>query len=475
MGNMGEACVDTIITDPPYGLNFMGQDWDHGVPGSTYWDAALRVAKPGAILLAFGGTRTWHRLASAIEDSGWEIRDTMMWLYGSGFPKSTNISRAVDDLVGGKREVIGMHNNPAGSANYKIHRAHKNVPITSAGSEEAAVWDGWGTGLKPSWEPIILAMKPRDGTYAQNALTWGVAGLNIDGARIATYDTYSYPNGPGGNSFSVGKAPDGSRAQPTQNNPLGRWPANVVLSHHPECQHVGTEIVGSGTARRLKRQRKGFKLSGSLDNKEYAQAPDNDGAEVVDKWDCHPDCPVAILGEQSGENNSRPVRPENIGKSGDGTSRGLFGNGSIVQSGYYDESTAARFFYQAKASHAERDEGCSHLYWQRDPAAPVGWVQVDHKTWIDLPKSKRARGNIHPTVKPVALLEYLCTLTSTPEGGVVFDPFGGSGSTFVAAVKAGRSFYGCDIEPAYVVIASARAEHELQRPRYDTDDLFDLV
>ena len=166
MAGMAENSVDTIITDPPYGLSFMGKEWDHGVPGVPFWEAALRVAKPGAMMLAFGGTRTHHRLMCAIEDAGWEIRDCVMWLYGSGFPKSHDISKAIDKTAGATREVVG--NDPTryrrdndGNNTYAAH-CGQTGDITAPATPDAATWDGWGTALKPSFEIIVLAMAPLD-------------------------------------------------------------------------------------------------------------------------------------------------------------------------------------------------------------------------------------------------------------------------------------------------------------------------
>ena len=197
MAAMEPNSVDAIVTDPPYGLAFMGKDWDHGVPGIPFWEQALRVAKPGAHLLAFGGTRTFHRLAVAIEDAGWELRDTVCWLYGSGFPKSHDVSKAIDKAAGAEREVVGHDpniwaRNSNGKGRYATGShgivdgkttdgrdarkvAERQTPahmsaITASATPEAAQWAGWGTALKPAWEPIIVARKPLQGTVAGNVL-----------------------------------------------------------------------------------------------------------------------------------------------------------------------------------------------------------------------------------------------------------------------------------------------------------------
>ena len=190
MKDMEENSIDSVVTDPPYGLSFMGKDWDHGVPGVVFWEAALRVAKPGAHLLAFGGTRTFHRLAVAIEDAGWEIRDTVGWIYGSGFPKSHNVGKALDQMAGAKREVIekseyaNRRPNPMKGTTYNYNKQgydiSANLNITAPATEAAKQWDGWGTALKPAWEPVLVCRKPFKSTVAANVLEHGTGAINLD-------------------------------------------------------------------------------------------------------------------------------------------------------------------------------------------------------------------------------------------------------------------------------------------------------
>ena len=183
--------IDSIITDPPYGINFMGKAWDYDIPSIRCFKRMLRIAKPGAILLCFGGTRTFHRMACNIEDAGWQIRDCIMYMYGSGFPKSHNISKSIDKAKGKKRKVIGKntHHRTSKGNIWKNHQPHTgDGNLTEAYSKAARLWDGWGTNLKPAFEPIIIAMKPLDGTFAHNAEKWGVAGLAIDASRITMKD-----------------------------------------------------------------------------------------------------------------------------------------------------------------------------------------------------------------------------------------------------------------------------------------------
>lgn len=410
--------VDTIITDPPYGLKFMGKAWDHGVPGAPFWAEALRVAKPGAMLLAFGGTRTWHRLAAAIEDGGWEMRDTLMWIYGQGFPKSHDISKAIDKAAGAERKAVRKRTDGRGKWNLKMQRDHGDTGIghadgskqtymeTAPATEAAALWDGWGTALKPAWEPIILAMKPIDGTFASNAQTWGVAGLNVDGGRIGGIDpanakrlgrNYTTEN----TNFGGGQVQQ-IKAAIVGGNPAGRWPANVLFDEAAAAQ---------------------------LD---------------------------AMSGERSSGGKAAGTYA-NSGKSG-----GIMGETvERVQHNHFEPSTggASRFFYCAKASRAERNAGLDGMP-EREQGQRYGTIQDARPNTLDgyeYPRKEIA--NNHPTVKPLALMRYLCRLTATPTGGIVLDPFMGSGSTGCAAVLEGRSFVGIELESDYLEIARRRIAH----------------
>jgi DNA modification methylase len=336
-----DATFTACVTDPPYGLKFMGKDWDHGVPGESFWREVLRVLKPGAHLLAFGGTRTFHRLTCAIEDAGFEIRDCLMWVYGSGFPKSHDVSKAIDKAAGA----------PANEQN----TAWVTAPATTA----AAAFSGYGTALKPAWEPIILAMKPLDGTNANNAVTHGVAGLNIDGCRVGT--TREVPRSHSKTDSKIGATGISGKRLPDELDPnRGRWPANVI---HDGSDEVVEEfpVTASGAMKR-----------------------------DVDAYD--------------GDSHTKMLR----GRSGPDNQHG-------------DSGSASRFFYCAKASRKERGEG-----------------------------------NDHPTVKPIALMEYLCKLVTPPSGGHILDPFCGSGTTAIVAQRAGNDFTGIELEQDYVQIAQQR-------------------
>jgi site-specific DNA-methyltransferase (adenine-specific) len=249
MKKMADNSIDFIVTDPPYGLNFMGKKWDAKVPNIEIWKETLRVCKPGSMLAAFGGSRTHHHLMMAIEQAGWEIRDTMIfWCYGSAFPKSLNISKAIDKMKGLERKVIGEHPhnshhaNPNDSrhANSTIHEFHgmqNRTNVTAPNSDLAKTFSGYKTSLKPAYEPIILAMKPLDGTFAKNAEKWGVAGINIDESRIETDESWTRPAGNKKNNFFKTQ-----KNTFQQSNDLGRYPANLILSE--EAAQALDEMTG---------------------------------------------------------------------------------------------------------------------------------------------------------------------------------------------------------------------------------------
>ncbi len=397
--------IDSVICDPPYGLKFMGKDWDHGVPGVGFWTRILRVCKPGAILLAFGGTRTHHRLACAVEDAGWEIRDCVMWLYGSGFPKSLNVSKAIDKAAGVEFKSkpasgVGFMNASDDGYNTTLNQLEK----VGESTEAAKTWEGYGTALKPAWEPVIVAMKPLDGTYAQNALKHGVAGINVDGCRVGykseadkPENAYHYRKETLGQAIYKGSGfVDAGMVQPAHSS--GRFPANVI--------HDGSEEVLEGF-------------------------PERKGGAFPETQSTHNATSYSV-----GKGKIAPAR-----KMG-------------------DSGSAARFFYCAKASKKERNaglegfeersQGCYGKY-----AGDGRGRQTEHTP----------TQNHHPTVKPLALMEYLCKLTMTPTGGTVLDPFMGSGSTGVACANVGRRFIGIenDTEHSYFEIAQQRVKEAYQK------------
>ena len=362
--------IDSIVTDPPYELGFMGKKWDSsGIAYSVeLWKECLRVLKPGGHLLSFGGTRTWHRVAVAIEDAGFEVRDSIAWMYGSGFPKSLNVGKSIEaklttgsaakngfHKLEGKRtgdEKIGMYATVA-EHGFRSHNPEQLGAFDlEATTPEAQQWEGWGTALKPAFEPIVVARKPLIGTVAQNVLTHGTGALNVDGSRIGTGEgvvTFDRTKRKvEGNTYDLGTVTG------LRESGQGRWPSNVILD-------------------------------------EYS-------AEILD-----------------------------------------------------EQSDASRFFYVAKASKRDRNEGLEGLPLrksdQRSDVAAGLWAEME------APKQ-----NFHPTVKPTDLMRYLVKLV-TPPNGTVLDPFTGSGSTGKAAILEGFRFVGIELTEDYIPIIEGRLKH----------------
>lgn len=358
--------IDSIVTDPPYELGFMGKKWDaSGIAYSVdLWTECLRVLKPGGHLLAFGGTRTYHRMTVAIEDAGFEIRDSIHWLYGSGFPKSHDVSKAIDKAAGAERsEVIGWTNKgmPPGSNKAVGHgQGPEPTPITAAATDEAKRWEGWGTALKPAHEPIVLARKPLDGTVANNVLQHGTGALNIHACRIRRADGDTSQAGHRTATFgtqNVVSGGDGSGGW--QQNDAGRWPANIII--------------------------------------------DDWITDTEDDW--------------------------------------------------------PRYFYCAKPSKAERNAGLHEL-----PVKRKSQLGSDHESREGLDDvsarfvSAQPVANIHPTVKPLALMRHLIQLI-TPPHGTVLDPFAGSGTTLAAAIIEGHHPIGIELTDDYLPIIHGRCQH----------------
>ncbi len=425
--------VATILTDPPYGLSFMGKDWDHGIPGVPFWQGGLRLAMPGATLMAFGGTRTYHRLAVAIEDANWQIRDSisymhdgdeallafleslspdqleayleihypsdqMEWIYGSGFPKSGDVGKLIDKGEKVERESVGIKTYGEGEQflNRKGHKSldklygngqgmhtssedwEKSNSVTLPATPLAQEFDGWFTALKPAHEPIIVAMKPVDGNYANNAEKWGVSGMWIDGGRIEGGKDYQekkvsvkFSSGDVGymgnhqtRPYVQERIANGLPVAITQPHSKGRYPANLI--------HDGGE------------QARG----------------------VFDR-----------VGERTSGNRNNSLRSDGNFNMFKGLKRSpSYSEGST--------GSAARYFYCSKSSTKERGEG-----------------------------------NTHPTVKPLELLKYLARLTRTPTGGLILDPFLGSGTTLLAARAENRPAIGIDINEEYCAIAVSRLKN----------------
>ena len=419
MATMAENSIDSIVTDPPYELGFMGKSWDSsGVAFNIeVWQEALRVLKPGGHLLAFSGSRTYHRMAVAIEDAGFEIRDQIMWIYGSGFPKSHNVSKGIDKAAGAEREVVGekITGRALGGSNWKDGDAggQELVNITAPATPAAKQWDGWGTALKPAHEPIVVARKPLIGTVANNVLTFGTGGLNIDGARVAHLSeadrASATPQGKVTSNKMGGAAPDtendGRVEVERPDTSLGRWPANVI--------HDGSDEV-------------------------VELFPDSKGGAFPAK------------------------RGQAINTA--------FASGQETEGGFRamgDSGSAARFFYCAKASKKDRNEGLDGFENKTARSEMGGTMPIDD-SGNDRDRFEVTQKNHHPTVKPTTLMQYLVRLV-TPPNGVVLDPFLGSGSTGKAAMYEGFNFIGIELTPEYLPIAKARIEFALASKELELD------
>jgi site-specific DNA-methyltransferase (adenine-specific) len=459
--NIPDNSVDSIVTDPPYHLTsitkrfgkdgsapakfgtdgafqraskgFMGKEWDGGDISfrTEIWEECLRVLKPGGHLLAFSSSRTYHRMAVAIEDAGFSIRDQIMWIYGSGFPKSYNLGKAIDKIQGNEREVVGEKEITSGGKTFhgQDYKLHETQMITKGKS----AWEGWGTALKPAVEPLVLARKPFKGGVADNVLKFGTGGLNIDGSRVEGIDpanakrigkSYKTDKSNLGNSYNLSneKYKDNITVK-VGGNLEGRFPANVIFDE--EAGRILDEQSGYS---------KSNTKQGNIENK---------GSGVFLKED---------------------------GTQATGHKHKVYTN--TIQ----DEGGASRFFYCAKASKKDRNEGLDNF---EDKASQMNSGGIGRKISVEKRletnnENAPTMKNIHPTVKPTKLMEYLVTLV-TPTGGIVLDPFMGSGSTGKAAVKKNFSFIGIEREKEYFDIAKARIEHAkgsgLFKPEINQDEL----
>ena len=553
--------VDACVTDPPYALvgnsrkgspqpgdlntpygrsgpskkkGFMGKEWDGEVPGVEIWQEVYRVLKPGAHLLSFGGTRTYHRLACAIEDAGFEIRDQIQWIYGSGFPKSLDVGKAIDkmggnsigwfidyclevaekkgitkkqltglfpsksgkmtgwlynkvhtqsltveqfnrlkdfldlpfdDLESAEREIVGTGKAGLTKGNVLTFTGKTEFDLTAPATDQAQKWDGWGTALKPANEPICLARKPLIGTVAKNVTEFGTGALNIDGCRVDATDHPGIHDAGNSGSGRYGWNRGETKASPPVNRtPPGRWPANVILTHHPECNHVGTKEIKSKqltAGRRTTKDGTGWGVDQGGDTYEKGTGAKfaANGKEQMDLFDCHPDCPIKILDGQSGVSKGTIRKP--TGKKILNPDTGWNENNMIDKTirGHLDKGGASRFFYCAKASRKEREAGLEHLREKLhglsgDAQQAIREGKTEYKDGFN--KIALVKNN-HPTVKPIKLMEYLIRLV-TPPDGIVLDPFCGSGTTLVAAKGLGFKSIGIEKEEEYCQIASGRIQ-----------------
>jgi DNA modification methylase len=439
---MPSCSVDAIVCDPPAGIAFMGKEWDKDKGGRDAWIAwmqsvaqeCLRVIKPGGHALVWALPRTSHWTGMAWENGGWEPRDKIVHLFGTGFPKSLDVNKAIDKAAGAEREVVGYHSGVPGMTSGKgwndgpFSRGEVGA-ITIPATEAAKQWEGWGTALKPAAEDWWLFRKPIEGTIAGNVLAHGTGALNIDECRISA-EGENFDNLVGRplmklNTQRVGET-DSERAERAKHSEgqqealaklkaLGRWPANLITD--------GSDEVVAGFPA---------------------------------------DRPSTLAGRADPTTSHSPIS--------DAPNRGLIGFASQQSRLYADSGSAARFFYCTKASRRDREEGCEHL------EAKSGAEAVDREegsAGMNSPRAGASRTagkvkNHHPTVKNTDLMQYLCRLV-TPKGGVVLDPFMGSGSTGKACMYEGFGFIGIEQEAEYLEIAKARIEYALRNAGFSDD------
>lgn len=428
-----ENSVDSMVSDPPAGISFMGQEWDEDKGGRDEWIAwlaellrpALRALKPGGHALVWAIPRTSHWTAMALELAGFEIRDVHHHIFGTGFPKSLNISKAVDKHLGAERVVTGHYESQLPGGNTFAQDAwsqaarenpteRRDQPATTT-----AAWEGYGTALKPAVEHWILARKPLIGTYAENILAHRTGALNIDGCRIE-YDEAGPPAAvySGAKGEGSGQVYGASGKYESNVSELGRWPAHLSLGHAPTC-FPGSCVLG---------------------------------------------CPVRLLDEQSGTTKSSKAKTSKLRKDKDNIAFG-HGLGNMTPSNTYsDKGGASRFFYIAKAPRAEKDAGLDHLEPKRGGEA-TGRAEGSAGTKNPRAGAGRTGGarNFHPTVKSVELMRWLLRLV-TPPGGIVLDVFAGSGTTGVAAIAEGLSFVGVEKggdAGEYLPIVEGRLRHAI--------------
>ncbi len=380
--------IDSVVTDPPYGLKILGSRWDYDVPSIELWKECYRILKPGGYLLSFGSSRTYHRMAVKVEDAGFEIRDQIMWVYGSGFPKSHNIGKAVDKINGTQREVIGKNpNHRKSSALYELgfQGGMGNGHITKGFNE----WEGFGTALKPAHEPIVMARKPFKGSVAKNILKWTTGGINIDDCRIG--EELITTNGYGINGFVASE-----NYKPSSH--IGRFPANIIFD----------EEAGI-----LLDEQSGYTKTKS--DKNYKHNKTNSDSDIF-------------------------------------KSRGTY-------TPREDKGGASRFFYCPKPSRKEKDEGLTI-------EASIIKGRDEGQDNFNVPQKLRntKRKNIHSTVKPVKLMQYLIRLV-TPIGGCTIDPYFGSGTSGKSALREQKDykFIGIEKEKEYFNIAVERCQFEYEQ------------
>jgi DNA modification methylase len=464
---------DSVVTDPPYGLGkepnatemlkawietgymevkgggFMGKEWDAFVPQPLFWKEVFRVLKHGGHVVSFFGTRTYDWGCMAIRLAGFEIRDSLQYIYGSGFPKSHNIGKAIDKIQGNKREIVGTTkaNGIKAITKSRVEQGYrKNLTIANVRDERVldkgnSEFEGWGSALKPAVEPIVLARKPLEKglSIAENVLKWGTGGINIDGCRVGNEILKEHKSG----NIPNDRGEWGLKEGYVMSERDGRFPANLLMSHHTDCCFNGmkkVKAISGGTNTPF--QNDFFKNIGGGVGDNAGGLGDENGEETVEDWTCVDGCPVKIIDEQSGESKSSDTKRNR-------NTIGSFGMPNDNTNEYNDKGGASRFFYTAKASKSERNFGLDGF----DEKRPD--VRDDKGMGTFQEKGVQIQKNFHPTVKPVKLMQYLVRMI-TPPNGKILDPFNGSGTTGIASVLEGFDYIGIELDSEYCKIAEAR-------------------
>jgi site-specific DNA-methyltransferase (adenine-specific) len=518
MRELPENSVDSIVTDPPYELGFMGKSWDNtGIANNPeMWREALRVLKPGGHMLAFSGTRTYHRMAVAIEDAGFEVRDMIEWVYGSGFPKSLNIGKAVDKLQGNEREVLGEKETKDFSHHKGSMMGKETTPddktqtTTITETKGTSEWEGWGTALKPAHEPICMARKPlAEKTVALNVLKYGTGGINIDESRVDVADSEKESFAKewdrfqsGSQEGTVGYVKQDGEYDLNQNRPQGRFPANLIHDNSeevrecfpeskggafpkthgssgfvsPEAKESRLEMNDSGNASRFF---KSIIYQAKSSKRDRNSGLDSTLTVKYNSGICKEENMVAVqllqrvISEQelvsfnideSGENIMAQCHKDSLFTTLTKTSKiiELKTLHSLMRSLTSEYIAVANSEMESGGNPVESVESLRRwlldiTHGKMESAHGVSLVALQMLSLINVEENWKPMTNIHSTVKPIALMSYLIKMV-TPEGGNVLDPFMGSGSTGVAAKENGYGFIGIDMTPEYVEIAKARLE-----------------
>jgi site-specific DNA-methyltransferase (adenine-specific) len=450
--------VDAVVTDPPAGIKFMGADWDGDKGGRDQWIAwlaaifgeLLRVTKPGGHAIVWGLPRTCHWTAMGMENGGWRIRDVSVHLFGQGWPKGTNISKAIDDAAGVVRPIVGPDPeakrrnkkkprfNGATYAGGEVVQGAREIGLTEPVTEDAKKWDGWHTLLKPGAEHWLIAQKPlSEKTVVENVLKHGVGGIHARACALASdYEGPREGEASAARVYAEGPKDFHAKPGPRGGSPKGRFPANVTLEHTADCVLRGKKRVkSSGYSPGFQ----GDVFAGpSAGAKRRLIRPesvhvDPDGTEVVEDWECPASCAVRMLDAQSGAvgchggDVTAEMASLGYGKQARGSARAV--TPSI--------GGASRFFYVAKASRSEKERG---LEWMEREAG---------EEWA----------NLHPTVKSIELMRWLCRLV-TPKGGLIVDPFAGTGTTILAALAEDFRILAVEEKAKFVAIARGRVEED---------------